>query len=258
MTADGDVLNPLSDPPERVAVVGDWHANGAYARDSIAYARALGADIILHTGDFGYTYRSAFLRTVSDALSEHGLDLGFVDGNHESFPRLYSYPVREDGLRVLAPGIYHLPRGFRWQWNGLRLLALGGAHSVDRPLRRPHISWWPEETLTAGDVVRAVRGGPVDVMITHDCPAGVDIPGLSPHLFAAAEIARAERHRQLLAEVVTDVQPYRLVHGHYHVSYDTVTDLGYGPLHVTGLDCDGSDLGANVRVYALHELAARP
>jgi hypothetical protein len=38
---------------------------------------------------------------------------------------------------------------------------------------------------------------------------------------------------------VLEIRPRWLMHGHLHRSYQRQVDLGYGPIDVTGLDCDG-------------------
>jgi hypothetical protein len=248
--------DPLA-TPARVAFAGDWHANTRWGVAAIQYAAERGAEVIVQLGDFGYEYRAAFLDGLDRALGRTGLRLFFVDGNHEDFPVLLRYPVRSNGLRQLASRIWHLPRGFRWIWGGLRWLALGGAHSVDRPWREPGVSWWREEELTDDDVERATAGGPADIMVAHDCPAGVPIPGLadSAHLWPAEELVAAEAHRARVRQVVDAVRPRTIWHGHFHRRYATSADLGYGPVSVAGLDCDGSTLDRNVAVVALDDVA---
>jgi len=247
--------DPLA-TPSRVAFAGDWHANTRWGIAAIQYAAEHGADVIVQLGDFGYEFRAAFLDGLERALHRTGLRLLFVDGNHEDFPTLLRYPVRGNGLRQLTDRVWHLPRGFRWRWGGLRWLAIGGAHSVDRPWREPGVSWWREETVTDADIQRAVAGGQADVMVSHDCPAGVPIPGLaeSAHLWPAEELAASDVHRSRLRTVVEAVRPRSLWHGHFHRRYSTVTDLGYGPVVAHGLDCDGSTLDGNVAVVALDEI----
>jgi hypothetical protein len=144
-------------------------------------------------------------------------------------------------------------------WGDVRWLALGGAHSVDRPWREPGTSWWHEETITDLDVARAVAGGPADVLVSHDCPSGVDIPGLADtaHLWPAEEIVAAEAHRARLREVADVVRPRSIWHGHFHRRYSADADLGYGAVAVSGLDCDGSTLDRNVSVVALDEIPAQ-
>ena len=160
------------------------------------------------------------------------------------------------GLRPIRPHIFHLPRGLRWRWHGKTWMALGGAHSVDRPMRKPGVSWWPEERLTAADVSHAISGGPVDVIVAHDAPDGYEIPGL-PGGFPPAElyqadlhrqpriglpqqglVARAHLHRQLVGEVVDATAPTVLFHGHYHVRYTAYR----GETRVVGLADDSGNL----------------
>jgi hypothetical protein len=253
------VPDPLA-TPARIAFAGDWHANTRWGMAAIQYAADLGADVIVQLGDFGYEFRAAFLDGLDRALTRTGLRLLFVDGNHEDFPVLLRYPVRPNGLRQLTNRIWHLPRGFRWVWGRVRWLALGGAHSVDRPWREPGTSWWHEEAITDLDIQRSVAGGPADVLVSHDCPSGVDIPGLaeSAHLWPAEELVAAEAHRSRMRTVVDAVRPRTIWHGHFHRQYSTAADLGYGPVTVHGLDCDGSTLDRNVMVVALEDIPVAP
>jgi hypothetical protein len=256
----GAESSPVPDPlatPGRVAFAGDWHANTRWGIAAIQYAAEQGAEVIVHLGDFGYDYRAAFLDGLDRALARTGLVLLFVDGNHEDFPLLTRYPVRSNGLRQVTDRVWHLPRGFRWEWGGVRWLALGGAHSVDRPWREAGISWWREETVTDADIERSTAGGPADVMVSHDCPSGVDIPGLaeSSTLWPPEEIVAANVHRARMRLVVDAVRPRTIWHGHFHRRYSTAADLGYGPVAVHGLDCDGSTLDTNMAVVALDEIA---
>lgn len=249
-------VDPLAEPA-RIAFAGDWHANTRWAVASVEHLAGR-ADVVVHLGDFGYTFDAGFLAPLDKALGRAGLPLLFVDGNHEDHELLGRFPVRGSGLRQLGEHIWHLPRGFRWTWGGVRFLACGGAHSVDRQWRVPGESWWAGETLTDDDVARCVDGGQADVLIAHDCPAGVVIPGIDdrtvPAPFPPLELLRADEHRQLLRRVVDAVRPRRIWHGHYHRQYRQEVSFGYGPVTVTGLDCDGTSLGSNIEVVDLADL----
>ena len=230
----------------KIAFAGDWHGNHRYAKKAINYAAKNGADVIIQVGDFGvWSPHESFIGTVNRAADQYNLQVFFVDGNHEDHPWLNSQPVREDGFRVLHDNVAHIPRGTLWTWDGVNFLGLGGAHSVDRQWRRDGVEWFPEETLTYGQAFHAgTTPENIDVMITHDCPAGVEIPGISgnPHGFPKEEIALAEKHRELLGYVVDRLQPKILVHGHYHVSYSDMLDRTV----IRGLDCDGRPLDKNI------------
>lgn len=171
----------------------------------------------------------------------------FLTGN--CFASLYELPIDPTtGLRPIRPHIFHLARGLRWRWHGKTWMALGGAHSVDRPMRKSGVSWWPQERLTEADVARAIRGGPVDVIVAHDAPDGYEIPGL-PGGFPPAELYQADLHRKLVGEVVDATRPAVFYHGHYHVRYTAQR----GETRVIGLAADG---GSFVKSAMLLDLTA--
>ncbi|HWB35685.1 MAG TPA: metallophosphoesterase [Rugosimonospora sp.] len=246
--------DPLA-PPLRIAFAGDWHANAWYAQRAIRHAVERGADVILHLGDYGYDFPPGYLEAQEKILAETDTPLIFVDGNHEDHPKLAKWPIRPNGLRQLRNHIWHTPRGFRWEWEGVRFLACGGAYSVDRRWRVPGVSWWREEEITDDDVA-ACGTEPVDVLLAHDCPAGVVIPGIDERDPATApfpwvELVRAGEHRQRLQRIVDAVRPRWIWHGHYHRKYQQQVEWGYGPVTVTGLDCDDRPLDSNMHCVDL-------
>lgn len=208
-----------------------------------------GVDIIHVVGDFGYwTHTNGgmkFLRGLNQLARTHDLLFTFNDGNHENFDDLEEQPVDEDGWRRISGRIWHAPRGHTWEWGNTRFLALGGANSIDGPDgpawwkarmgqgRGPveagtpiwngkqfvRLSkdidlenWWPQENVTRADVDRAIeaaQGLDIDVMLTHDCPEGVEIPGIHGY-------PMGDENRMLIRKAMDEIQPTHLIHGHYH------------------------------------------
>lgn len=249
---------PFPDDVARVGVAGDWHGDRHFAAKIVRHFAAK-IDVVVHTGDFLNIYApDAFLDDVEEIAQEAKVIIMFVDGNHEPFDWLLAHPVDEDGVRRLRPRVWHLPRGFRWEWMTLTFLALGGAHSVDRPMLTPGRNWWPQETITLQEAADAAGGGHADVMVTHDCPAGVDGLDLSggEKYFPVEELERARRHRQVLTTVVHEVKPHRLWHGHHHYRYDGRLDYGDGTYcQVMGLAPNRARIYAdNMQVIDLWEL----
>ena len=162
------------------------------------------------------------------------MSIWFVDGNHEDFTQVHRFDPEQSHSRWIT----HLPRGWRWRWHGRDWLALGGAVSVDRAIRTENRDWWPGEEITADQALEVIKDGPAQVMVTHDCPSGVahTFPP-PPSFWDVRDLARADVHRERLQTVVSAVQPQWLMHGHLHRGYQRTTDLGYGPVEVTGLDC---------------------
>jgi len=249
MTNDQVKTSVMGDP-ETIALAGDWHGNLMYALYAIDHPKEKGADVIAHTGDFGYKFDARYIRGLEDCLSRHDMKLFFIDGNHDDQRILMNRYERLGGVARLTDHLFWLTRGTRWSWHGERWLALGGAFSVDRHWRQPFTQWWEEETITPEQARQVMDAGPTDIMITHDCPDGVPIPGLeaSSGFFPSDLIERAKEHRRLLGTVVRAVKPHFLVHGHYHRHYQAHVNLGYGGVHVLGLDCDGSQIVDNMKI----------
>lgn len=236
---------------DKIAFSGDWHANTSYAQKAIYWAKNQGAEVILHTGDFGYQFPDSYLDALELEAKRCRMIVMFVDGNHENFSWLLAQPVSEDGVRRLRERVWHLPRGFRWEWSGVKFLALGGAHSVDKNYRVEGKSWWHQEWITIKDAYNAIEGGLVDVMVTHDCPAGVDIPNLPPDgIFPHEDIRIAAIHRQILRDIVDEVKPRFIFHGHYHVNYVDWLDNTM----VYGLNRDKAEFHQNMSVWRIENL----
>lgn len=123
---------------------------------------------------------------------------------------------------------------------------------MDQDNRKPGISYWPEEEITAGDIHRALEGGPVDVMLTHDdapqslCP----VPGIDDKTFPFPRhrLAPAKAHSKIISRMVEELQPSELFHGHFHVYYQAGARLKSGKLvSIMGLACDG--MNGNIALY---------
>jgi len=245
--AGGTSAGPLHPDPGIVAIAGDWHGNTRWALGQIRNAHEHGATTIVHVGDFGFwtdcDQTTAYLGELDELLTDYGMWLLWVDGNHEDHARLATLPVDPaTGLRPITARIHHLPRGFRWTWHGRDWMALGGAHSVDRAQRCEGVSWWPGEFLTPAEVEYACRDGNVDVMLCHDSPTRADVPVLrGPSSWPQYDLAASAQHRALIQHVVDTVRPAVLWHGHYHCRYDDViTRPDGGTTVIRGLAEDGT------------------
>ncbi|MCD8006146.1 MAG: metallophosphoesterase [Oscillospiraceae bacterium] len=102
----------------------------------------------------------------------------FLDGNHENFPAIYSYPVEDwQGGKVhrIRKNVLHLMRGEIFEIEGKTFFAMGGAYSIDKYMRTEGISWWKEETPTDPEFKNASKhleehNFKVDYILTHTLP----------------------------------------------------------------------------------------
>lgn len=252
-------MHPLETDPDRLVLAGDWHGDVEHAESVIRWAARQDAQGVVQLGDFGIwpgMAGAAYVQHVARVAREAGVWVAFIDGNHEDFWALNMLPKDEHGARMVAQGVWHLPRGLNWTWKGQNWLALGGATSLDRPSRRLGISWWPEEEITFNDALRAMRSkqlaGSIEHMLTHDCPAGVTIPDLPPEsMWPAAELTRANAHRDRLREVVDVVAPAHLWHGHFHVKHEAQMHAVNGEVRIHGLNDNTGPWPENVHLLDL-------
>jgi hypothetical protein len=230
-----EVTFPFPDP-SRVAFAGDWHGNSACAERVMEAAVLDGAQVLIQLGDFGLwpgALGEFYLKEMQALTGHYGIPVLWLDGNHEDFQQLDAMQADEHGLHQMSELLWHLPRGARWVWNGVSFCALGGATSLDRPHRTEGRSWWPQEEVAEKDVLEAVQGGAVDVLLLHDCPTGVDIPRIRHRDplttgWPPLELERAWDHRDVVRRVVQELLPARILHGHYHIRYTSEADFAEG------------------------------
>ena len=248
--------------PDKVLVVGDLHGSEHWAKMSLEYAARNGCNAIVQVGDFGRWIPNdatiRYLNTVQREADEYDIDFYWLDGNHEDHTRIdHGWPTAQytDGYKR----VIYLPRGYRWSWWGKRFMTVGGAVSVDKRMRKAGVSWWPEEELTDSQVEYASRddGTPVDVVFSHDCPLGVDIPGIGRDLKTGNSngwpydvLLDAERHRVKMRKIFDSVRPQLWFHGHFHVAYREVLEGAT----FYGLGCDGDHMFNLAKVLSPEDL----
>nr|WP_269210550.1 metallophosphoesterase [Arthrobacter sp. 131MFCol6.1] len=199
-------------------VAGDWHGNLGWAIATIRSAAREGVSTLLHVGDFALDWpgalRGRYESRLNKYLQEFEMTLILSGGNHDNWDTLDRLSVEEDGLATFRSNIRILPRGGRTQISSLVVGALGGAFSVDQDHRSEGKDWWRNEEPTPEEAQRLIASGPVDILITHDAPAGVSLKSelqLPPDV-----VCRADRTRALLRDVVDALAPPNVFCGHWH------------------------------------------
>ena len=215
-----------------ICMAGDWHGDARAAVARIEHAAERGANVICHVGDFGIAqprYTDRYIGAVGRALAAAELVLWLVPGNHDSADVIEALPRTQGGLQKFTNRLLVVPRAWRWSWAGYTYMGLSGAVSVDRNRLTPGRTWWPQEAMTDDDVDRATVGSTlVDVVVSHDVPTSVNVPGLGgSSRWPADALADAAAHRDRLELVAQHVKPRVWVAGHHHRRYTARIDLGY-------------------------------
>jgi len=185
-----------------ILLICDTHCYFDTVNKQIEYAEnSLGLDVscVIHLGDFGI-YRSH----LHDFFIKNGKrfrrPLYFIDGNHEDFDALpWLVKKYEDFFTYLPRGTVHTIAGYRF-------LALGGAAYMDSMITQKGAvitDQQIEECLT-------IPRDDVDIILTHDCPAGIGMPN-TPGFehFGDTGFPRSD-------ELATHFKPKLWLFGHHH------------------------------------------
>lgn len=178
-------------------------------------------DTMIVLGDFGLWHDTSEERYWLDWLNDKPFTTVFVDGNHENFDRLYSDEFREydfHGGRAqeIRRHIYHLMRGYVFEFDGKSFWAFGGAQSHDMEFRVNHKSWWEQELpsqeeMNLGLKVLKDHGNEVDFVISHCCPQ--DVATFMGYY-------DADRITMYFSDVVSKIRYGSWWFGHYHREED--------------------------------------
>ena len=134
-------------------------------------------DLLILLGDICLRLGEAY-REFDEFFLSSTKNIAFIDGNHENFDYLYSFPEEDwNGGKVhrLTDHIVHLKRGHIFTIEGRTFLAFGGCKSSTRWKDRG--LWYPQEEATDEEYALLhenlqKRGNQVDYILTHKYETG--------------------------------------------------------------------------------------
>lgn len=135
-------------------------------------------DYLIILGDVGYCWygdkRDELVQNLYNSLNCTVL---LIDGNHENFNALNSFPVQlwhGGKVHKLSNNVYHLMRGQIFTIDNQSFFVMGGASSIDKAYRKENISWWHQEMPSLEEYQQAEENlekvnWKVDYVLTHTC-----------------------------------------------------------------------------------------
>lgn len=215
-----------------ISLVGDTHC--FINRIDVGVRRAkkvlgLDVDLCLQVGDFGFyndygdwkAYRKGQYRFEVPTLAVHG--------NHEN---------EESAREAMQPFGWLVPN-FKCLYDGgeifeftdakgevIRILGVGGARCVDNPPRSQYYEFNEYDYETAYDIWVKAGKPEIDILMTHDCPYGVDLFG-DPVI---SEMFGLDPNKQMgerkLNELWHAVRPKLQINGHHHRKHRYTSPAG--------------------------------
>ncbi|MCC6580193.1 MAG: metallophosphoesterase [Phycisphaeraceae bacterium] len=152
-----------------ILLLADVHCRFDLPLQQIEHAQALTGqpvDAAVVLGDLGL-YEPFLRRHFRGKKLQYPCPVHFIEGNHEDFDAL---PVLVLRYRHC---LTHMPRGSLSTIAGFHFLALGGAKYMDaRETPRAAV-------IETCHIEQCLSHPPdaVDIVVTHDCPAGIGVPG---------------------------------------------------------------------------------
>lgn len=205
-----------------IYVTGDTHRHVDSLK--LKYHKMQEEDFLIVCGDFGWLWDdSEFEHASLDLLDKMPGTILFVDGNHENFPLIFSFPEEEwHGGRVhkIRPSILHLMRGEVFDIEGKKIFVFGGGTSIDKEFRIEGISWWPEELPSETEYKNALASldkvdWKVDYVCTHAAPTLTHYEALDK-LLILNPLKGSDALTDFLQEVDNRLDYKMWYFGHYH------------------------------------------
>lgn len=193
-------------------------------------------DYLIICGDFGlvWNYKKEKRKEKKwlEWFNDQKFTTLFVDGNHECFPRLFTYPEKMwhgGRVHVIREKVLHLMRGQVFEIEGKKFFTMGGAASHDRG---PAVGdtkqvigryWWPEEIPSQEEMEEGLKNlekvdNTVDYIVTH-CLSTSDQYTLKKDKFKADSITE---YHQYIKDHIHYTHWYG---GHYHVNVDLCNNV---------------------------------
>ena len=207
-----------------IYITGDTHRDCDFAK-LVKFAKEHSFmtlnDYVIIAGDFGAVWSEKTLDKDLKPYQNLPFTVLFVDGNHENFDLLNSYPITEwngGKVHVIRDNIIHLMRGQVYNIENKTFFTFGGGTSIDRDYRIEGISWWKQEMPSYEEFLEGVENlksvnNTVDYIVTHAAPEkAMYYPALRNML-----LTKLCEENKLLSRFEETVNYNHWYFGHYHI-----------------------------------------
>lgn len=210
-----------------VYLTGDTHRNFKHVVSFCRRMETTTDDVLVILGDAGINYYDEEDWLLKIKLRELPISLLCIHGNHEKRPEACGYSEREwRGGKVYwepeFPNLLFAKDGEVYELAGKRCMAIGGAYSVDKPVRIAQgYGWWPDEQPSKEIKARVERrleaeSWQMDVILSHTCPRKYEPVEV---FMKSIDQSGVDKATENWLDSIEDRLDYRLWFcGHFHVN----------------------------------------
>lgn len=200
----------------KILIVGDLHGDWGKLNALLTKKQP---DIVLQCGDFGWWPKMEVSKQVLygqqkiwklKGIKPGNAKIYFCDGNHEEHPLL----TQDALIHEMYDNVYHASRGSVLKLpNGLNVLFIGGADSIDKNQRTIGHDWFGEENISYDQFEMAMAiEERIDIVISHTCPGLFEVIGSEGKVYDSNRIA--------LNQILNKYKPTLWYFGHWHKSME--------------------------------------
>ena len=194
-----------------IYLLADQHGGEAIGDLERFISTASDDDLLIVLGDIGLAFTDTEEnRRFDELVLTSQRKIAFLDGNHENFKYIYSFPEEEwcgGKVHRLSENVVHLERGYVYEINGKTFFVFGGCNSSqgwrDRGL------WQHEEAPTKEELDRAYAS-------LDACGRRVDY--VLMHKYETGRGTRTEELLELCSFIDREIEFKHFYAGHWHTN----------------------------------------
>ena len=162
-----------------IYITGDVHGDLDFFKDT-RLKKLTEDDTLIICGDFGFLWDgSEKEKRALSQLEKKKYTICFLDGVHENFDMLYSYPpyrYKGGNAHKIASNIYHLMRGEIVTFERKTFFVMGGGESEDIEMRKEGKTYFKAEMPSSQELINGARNlkdaeYKVNYVLTYEAPA---------------------------------------------------------------------------------------
>ena len=171
-----------------IYITGDIHGDLSRFSDK-KIKRLKKNDYLIICGDFGFIWDNSLTEQKTlKKLGKKKYNILFVEGCHENYELLYSYPQQDwngGKVRQISGKLKQLMRGHIFEIDGFKIFAFGGGYGNEHDIRREVKTCWEQELPTEEELAFGIENlnkneRKIDYIVTHEPPANLmDFLGIS-------------------------------------------------------------------------------